>query len=413
MGKYGVYYVLCEFKGVLEILIDHIRSKDYRLVSPVGGGSIDLYKARRKEKSKSEIEFQVDYYNFLVEEYGYAFLESGISYSNLCKLFGFNTYIEKSGFENVYPGQLKDLSDLEKLKKCNYKKYIVESDEVEVVRRYYSKYSKGFIGGGTFGPVTITGILLGINNFLKGLIRNPKFISECIKFFSEVIYTMALVYEKAGAKFFTIGDPTAVMLSPNQFWEFSGKYMKSIFSSISIPGFIHIPGDTSHLIENFIKTQAQCLSIDSHVDTKKLMYTVPNDIVVLGNINTVDLLKLSREEIEIQVRDLNTTVLNFENYVISSGGGVIEGTKDENIRAIFDITREFETWSSEEYSIIRRIWRNLDRNNYDKILNYCRNNNYQTELIDSAFEEYFTMLKQDFKKNKIKIKKVKEFYNEI
>ena len=40
-------------------------------------------------------------------------------------------------------------------------------------------------------------------------------------------------------------------------------------------------------------------------------------------------------------------IKNFPNFIVSSGGGIIDGTPEENLRAMFDVTRRFPVYTSE------------------------------------------------------------------
>lgn len=373
-------------------LLDYVASHNRRLVSPVGGGSADKFLRTLEGKNIKEEEKIARWLNFQNKEYGHDFLDSGVSYAEFCSFLDLETYIEKSGFENVVPGQIKNIDDIKRLKKINYSKKLKESPSIKAIKEF-KKMSNKFIGGGCFGPITITSTVLGIENFLKCCIKNPELVEACAEFFYEILMKMAYEYEKAGADYFLLGEPTAVMVSPKHFRKYSGKYTKRIFSNISIPGFIHIPGDSSHLIEEFVATGAQCLSIDFHVDTKKLLYTVPRDVVILGNINTISLLKESKEEIEDKVQRLNVDIKNFQNYVVSSGGGIIEGTSDENLKVLFDVTRKFPVWSNDEYLLIKKIWDLINEGKVGELENLIEFKNPSKKLLKSSLDEMESYLK--------------------
>ena len=198
---------------------------------------------------------------------------------------------------------------------------------------------------------------------------------------------MAYEYEKAGSDYFLLGEPTSIMLSPKHFREYSGEHIRQIFSRISIPGFIHVPGNSSHLIKEFLYTGAQCLSIDSHVETKKLLYTVPRDVIILGNINTISLLMEPPESIEEKVHKLNLDIKNFQNYVVSSGGGIIEGTSDDNLKILFDKTQEFSVWSKNEYLLIQRIWDLIKGEEVAELENLIKDKKPSKEVLDSSLAE--------------------------
>ncbi len=85
--------------------------------------------------------------------------------------------------------------------------------------------------------------------------------------------------------FFWIAEPFASLLSPACFWEFSGKYLKEIYRSIESPGFLHVCGKTTKHTGHMVATTAQVLSIDFMTPIDECLKMVPEDVVIMGNLD--------------------------------------------------------------------------------------------------------------------------------
>jgi len=140
----------------------------------------------------------------------------------------------------------------------------------------------------------------------------------------------------AGDDFFWIAEPVASLLSTTNFWTFSGQFLHRIFESSNVPGFLHICGKTLRLTESMVLTGAQVLSIDQQTDLKKSMETVPEDIVIMGNVDPSLLHFGTKEEIREEIRKMNRITRSHRNYIMSTGCSVHEGTPEENVMLLYE-----------------------------------------------------------------------------
>lgn len=367
-------------------LIEYIMRQNRRLVSPVGTGGDEKFKGQFDTTlmtTEEEIAYWL-YYQAKVRRHD--FVQSTIPYAEMCKTLGLKTYFEPNGAESVYPNQIKDIGDLQGLKNAKSVKALMESPHIRGIK-IYKNLSNTPVGGGSFGPLTLVSCVMGLDNFLRKCGKDPEWVDALAGFFAELMIEIALACQDGGADFLFMGDPVAVMLSPKQFRRFSGQYLEKIFKTISIPGFLHVPGSSNHLISEFVRTGAQCLSLDSYVDMKEMAYTLPSNVVVLGNINTVSLLQEDIKTIEKKVFELNHSIMNFPNFIISSGGGVIDGTADEKLDVLFDVTNKMPVWSPKEYDQIYDLWQLMAENKLDQVDHYIRTRKISNKIIEASRDE--------------------------
>ena len=321
-------------------LIDYVLSRNRRLVAPVGGGSRRRFDETLDTSGMPPEEKIAHWLYFQTTEYGHDFVFSSIPYIDICKFLGLKTYTDRHKTEQVCQGQIHSRLDLIKIKNARPFDAFGENPYIKAVKEF-KKLSRTPIGTGGFGPATLASYVLGMENFLINCIEDPLFVQDVSNFFAEFIMAIAREGEKNGADYLWVGEPVVVMVSPKHFRNFSGQYVKRILDSTYLPGFLHVPGDATHLIEEFVRTNAQCLSLDHHVDMIKIACTVPPDVALLGNIDAISIATSDPETLKNQVLELNENIKNFPNFIVSSGGGVIEDTPEENLKVLFDVTRGF------------------------------------------------------------------------
>lgn len=198
-------------------------------------------------------------------------------------------------------------------------------------------------GAYCIGPFTLAGLLTGASEIALATIDRPEFLHEVLNFCTQVItkYVVALV--DSGADIIAILEPTAVFLSPQQFEEFSGNYIKKINRAIHAIPVLHICGDTSHLIEKMCETGAEALSLDSMVDFNKIVPQIKNDVVLIGNLDPVRILRnLSRDEVGFATEKFLEETKGIKDLILSSGCDLPQDTPIENIRAMIEVGKRFK-----------------------------------------------------------------------
>lgn len=195
-------------------------------------------------------------------------------------------------------------------------------------------------GGYVIGPFTMAGELIGVNNIAIEVMINPDLVKKVLEFCSDVIEKYTLALFEAGADTVAVLEPTAVILSPEQYKEFSLKPFKKLTNNINKPLILHICGNTTHLIEQMIESGAIGLSLDSDVDFKELKKQVPEDITLIGNLNpTKVFLQGSINKVKEATISLKKEMKDRKNFIISTGCDLPIDTPLENIDTFMKTAR--------------------------------------------------------------------------
>lgn len=184
------------------------------------------------------------------------------------------------------------------------------------------------------GPFTLASFLVGIQDFLKMVLKNPKEAEENL----EHVTAFQLEYLKrlleVGVNIF-IGDPvaSASVISPNVFKDFAYRPLDTLIKKIRDKGAvsgIHICGDTAPFIHVIDKLNPDILSIED--------ITLKTNIIKMGGVSTSTILHGDPSNIEDEVKKAMTK----EPYlIVSTSCDVPVETNPENIKHMIACAREY------------------------------------------------------------------------
>ncbi len=201
------------------------------------------------------------------------------------------------------------------------------------------------------GPLTLSAHLMDTNLAIISAIDNPDFLTKVIDFSTAFISKYTHELQSAGADYIVILEPTAVMLSPNQFQNFSAQFVEKIAQKINIPTILHICGNTSHLFDKFAKLKnVYGLSLDSMVDLKQAYKTTKK--LVMGNIDPTMVASEPKETVKSKVRRLIDYMQGIDNFILSTGCDLPYETPLENIDVFFEISSHIKYTSTNKYHLI-------------------------------------------------------------
>lgn len=234
---------------------------------------------------------------------------------------------------SVRSHSIKTEEDLEAIK-LRYKGI---SGRMPVFIKVVENIAKNFSiikGAYTIGPFTLAGELMGVSELNMNVILNPELAHKFLEFTTYVIKDYAKALLDAGAETIAVLEPSAVMLSPTQFEDFSGRYFSYLVEELKAPLILHICGNTTHLLKKMSNTGAIGLSLDSLVNLKEASKIVPSNVALIGNLDPVRIfLQSTPEEVAKATRDLVEEMKGAKNFILSSGCDLPVGTPLENIEA--------------------------------------------------------------------------------
>lgn len=206
--------------------------------------------------------------------------------------------------------------------------------------RLMSQYLNVLRGGYVIGPFTLAGLMIGASGAALATVDDPEMLHTTLEFSTHVISRYAATLASAGADMIAILEPTAVMLSPRQFREFSGQYVRKVIGAIEAMPILHICGNTTHLLDEMVATGAQGLSLDALVDFPTAARRLPSEVVLIGNVSPTEVMvSRSPQEVYAETRVLVEAMKPYRNFVLSTGCDLPPETPLANIQAFMDAGR--------------------------------------------------------------------------
>jgi len=208
----------------------------------------------------------------------------------------------------------------------------------------------GSIARGAYvaGPYSLAALIMGADDAAISTILEPEKLHELCQLATESIQQYIRLLIGAGAEIICILEPSAVMLGPDQFSEFSTRYVRHLAESCRYNGvniILHVCGDTMHLIELMAGCGANAISLDgpeTGFDLPAVAGKVPEDVAVIGNISsTRTLLNGSPEEVVREVSELLESMEAFPNFILATGCDLPQETPLENISAFIKTARMY------------------------------------------------------------------------
>jgi len=198
------------------------------------------------------------------------------------------------------------------------------------------------------GPYSLAALMAGASETAIATIQEPETLALLCQFATEKIQEYVRLLIAAGAQVICILEPSAVMLGPEQFEEFSAKYVHHINNSCkytAVSTVYHTCGNTMHLIDKMLASGVDGISLDSAaagVDLPAMAQQVPENIAIIGNINpTGNLMNGSPADVGAEVLELLDEMAAYPNYVLSTGCDLPQETPLENIQAFMTIGHQY------------------------------------------------------------------------
>ncbi|MGM9660214.1 MAG: uroporphyrinogen decarboxylase family protein [Faecousia sp.] len=246
---------------------------------------------------------------------------------------------------------LNDLREIDNLKLPDPLKDGRICDWLETVERL-----KGMVGDQVFimgradqGPFSLLSLLRGTQEFMMDLMTEDEdVICHALEFATEAHIRFARAQMEAGAHATSMGDAYASpnLISPSMYRQYALPYEKIVAEAMKEygrPYAVHICGDTNKIIADMGTIGAKILEIDWKLDMGYARSVLPDDVVLMGNINPSDPMCIGTpEQVKSQIRDM-VEKTKGRGLIISSGCALGANTKPENMEAMVAAAKLYAT----------------------------------------------------------------------
>ncbi len=187
------------------------------------------------------------------------------------------------------------------------------------------------------GPFTLAVQLAGATQLLRSVITNKEFVERLLDFTTETVLRYAKAMEKIGVRYISIAEPASVTLSPTHFRKYVVSSLNKIYGELNCWKALHICGDTIDFLSLMLECNLDALSLDQIMDYKKVITLIPENIVLVGNIDPVELLAHgTKEQVRYEVLALLKNMRNYKNHSVDFGCTCYNGTSVEILQTVVE-----------------------------------------------------------------------------
>ena len=287
------------------------------------------------------------------EKYGYDGCVVDVDDATLAEACGAKVIFREQDVASVdeHHPVLEDLREIDDLKMPDPLKDGRICEWLETVERL-----KAAIGDHVFimgradqGPFSLLCLLRGTQEFMVDLLtEDEEVIRHALEWITEAHTRFALAQLKAGAHATSMGDAYASpnLVSPDMYRDFAFPYEQKVVENLrhtGMPYSVHICGDTNRIVPLMGQTGARILEVDWKVDMGAARKAVPEDVVLMGNLNPSDPLCLGTpDQVRQQAKDI-IEATRGKGLILSSGCAMGANTKPENMEAMVASARLYGT----------------------------------------------------------------------
>lgn len=198
---------------------------------------------------------------------------------------------------------------------------------------------------GCIGPFSLAGRLYDMSEIMVGIYIEPDVIKNLLDKCTAYITAYCKELKSLGATGVIMAEPAAGLLSNDDCQEYSTVYVKQIVEAVQNENFtviLHNCGNKGQCTQAMIDSGAAALHFGNAVDMVATLEQCPSDLIVMGNIDPVGILKqASSEDVYRITSDLLTKTAGYKNFVISSGCDMPPLVPEANIKAFYKAVADF------------------------------------------------------------------------
>ncbi len=244
---------------------------------------------------------------------------------------------------------LKDENDLDQLN-VDY----LESDNfVSTIQEATSLVSEAIgnncaVAATAWGPFTLSGSLLGLEELMVALYRDPLLVERLLGFSKELLLAFYEPLLDAGTiDLLSLAEPSASgdLISEKHFSTFVAPYVKEIFRWARGKGtysILHVCGDSTDRLAEMAGTNASCLSLDKKVDLAYAREVLGSKVCIAGNVDPLGVLTQGSVEDAEKAAENCIEAAGRKGFILMPGCDLPPNAKLENVKAMLATARNWK-----------------------------------------------------------------------
>lgn len=198
---------------------------------------------------------------------------------------------------------------------------------------------------GCIGPFSLAGRLYGLTEIMMALYLEPDTIKVLLEKCARFISSYILALKDTGVNGVIMAEPAAGLLSNKDCKAYSSEYIRPIVELVQDDHFaviLHNCGNKGHCTDAMVYCGAAGYHFGNKAKMVDELVKCPADVLVMGNIDPVGIMKqATEEEVEAVVMELLENTRDYPNFVLSTGCDVPPNVPASNIEAFYAALARF------------------------------------------------------------------------
>lgn len=198
---------------------------------------------------------------------------------------------------------------------------------------------------GVIGPYSLAGRLFDMTELMMECFDSPDEVKILLSKATDFIIKYIKAFKSVGADGVIMAEPAAGLLSPSLAEEFSMPFVQKVFDEINSDDFIicyHNCGNAAEdMLDMIAELNADIIHLGNAINLKKALGELPENKVVMGNVNPVIFRTGTPDDIRADVQRVSDECSMYDNFMISTGCDVPAASKWENIDSYFTAVNQF------------------------------------------------------------------------
>lgn len=198
---------------------------------------------------------------------------------------------------------------------------------------------------GIIGPYSLAGRLLDMTEIMILCRTDPEMVGTVLEKATGFLISYAKALKEAGANGIVMAEPAAGLLSPSMMTEFSNPYVERVREAVEDENCLfiyHNCGTVTPLCKELASLKVRAYSFGNAIDIEEMLKQLPEDRMVIGNLDPVGILrKGTPEKVYRETQLLLERCSKYKNFVLSSGCDIPPQTPMENLEAFFAAAEAF------------------------------------------------------------------------
>ncbi len=216
---------------------------------------------------------------------------------------------------------------------------------IEAIQKAKKEITDCPVFAGCIGPFSLAGRLLDVTEAMIYCYDEPDMVHMVLEKVTDFLIKYIQAYKDVGADGVFMAEPLAGILSPDLCDEFSSQYVKKIVDALDDDHFIvayhNCGNNVLKMVDTMLSTGCKLFHFGNAISVQEMLQKMPNDVMIIGNIDPVHLKDFSTQEVIDETTSLLEEIGDVDNFVISSGCDIPPLSNWDNIDTFMKVSHDF------------------------------------------------------------------------